>query len=193
MAEPKKRLFIAVDVSPDSKRQLAEAQAKLSAVVPDAKWVEPDGLHVTLVFLGYVDETVEASVKNALTTAAARLSPWLFKVGGVGAFPTNSRPRVIWAGVSDGGEFASAASELAAVLTPLGFEPEERPYVPHITLGRIKRPHRLAEAEALTKSAKVDGASQNAGELLLYRSRLSRSGAEYSVEARFPFGAQAIH
>lgn len=189
MTGTKKRLFIAIDISPETRLRLQDAQLRLRAALPDTKWVKPAGMHVTLVFLGYVDEAAEAAVKRATGRVARRLVPYDFAVEGIGGWPSARRPRVVWAGIKDEGGFEIAAAELTAELATIGYESEERSFRPHVTLGRIKNPRRPEDPDAFTAAAAEVGSTYlHARELVLYCSTLSRAGAEYKAEAVFALG-----
>jgi RNA 2',3'-cyclic 3'-phosphodiesterase len=188
VAKTKKRLFIAVDISDAAKERLRSAQVSLTSAIGSVRWVRPTGMHLTLAFLGYVDLETETKVKQALANVAAKTAPYNFIVRDIGGFPAPGRPRVIWAGVTDGGQTEDIAHALQPVLATIGFLPEEREFTPHITLGRIKRPRSLSDGEAFSRAAGIAGSSQEkAVELVLYQSVLRRAGAEYTAVERFRF------
>jgi 2'-5' RNA ligase len=122
-------------------------------VARDVAWVAPGNLHLTLKFLGTVPETRIDAIVAALTQSGLDLRPFEAQIRGLGAFPSGTRPRVIWAGVTDGAtEMVELARRVDAALAELGFAREERPFSPHVTLGRVRRPGRdpvLTEALGL--------------------------------------------
>ena len=100
-------------------------------------WTKPGNWHLTLKFLGHVQDDKVDAVKQALS--AVRFKPFTFQGGGCGFFPPKGRPRVFWLGLRQGAEECrSLAAQLEQALAPLGFEPERRPFSPHLTLARIK-------------------------------------------------------
>jgi 2'-5' RNA ligase len=147
-----------------------------------ARWMTRVQHHLTLQFLGnQVD--VEA-VRDALQAIALRSGN--VRLGGAGAFPSERRARVLWLGVAEGAtlltQLAGAVGEL---LTPLGYEPEARPYHPHLTLARWKAP---TDARAVVKAVAPApvGDAWRVDEIVLYESRLRAGGAEYVVRDVVP-------
>ena len=103
------------------------------------RWTRPDNFHLTLKFLGDVPEEVLEDVGAALRDPCAGHAPFEASLSGLGVFPSARRARVLWAGIGAGSEEVRAlAADVDAALQPLGFGPEERPYVPHATLGRVR-------------------------------------------------------
>jgi 2'-5' RNA ligase len=142
----------------------------------------PDNVHLTVKFLGGVDETRLADVTAALTRAARGASPFDLAVRGVGAFPSATRPRVLWAGVTEGAAaLAGLAADVDTALAALGFPREERAFSPHVTFGRMREPRRQpALASALAAAAALDFGRIHVTKLSLMRSDLSPRGARYS-------------
>jgi RNA 2',3'-cyclic 3'-phosphodiesterase len=157
---------------------------------PDVGWVSPDNLHLTLKFLGGVEPGRLAGIEVALARVAVEARPFDLAVRGLGAFPTPSRPRVLWAGVAAGGEALGAlARRVDDALAALGFEREARAYSPHVTLGRVRMPRRDASlAAALAAGAGTDFGHARVARLDLMRSDLSPRGARYSSLASWPIG-----
>jgi len=135
------RAFIAIDIPNDIRAAIAEAQARLKRAHVGVKisWTKIDNVHLTLQFLGYVEEEVVARIGAALDQVAAAHQAFGLEVGGAGAFPDERRPRVLWVGCEDaGGKLKVLAKSVQAAMQPLGFEPEHREFSAHLTLGRIK-------------------------------------------------------
>jgi RNA 2',3'-cyclic 3'-phosphodiesterase len=135
---PRTRTFIAVELSEDVREQLLALQKSLDAAKADVKWVEPENLHVTLLFLGEVDDRELPAVCRAVQEAIAELPAFTLSVQGVGCFPNPRRPRVVWAGIGQGlQETVAVHDAIEGPLLDLGcYRREERKYTPHITLGR---------------------------------------------------------
>ena len=142
----------------------------------------PENLHVTLKFLGGIDEARVPSVIDALRGAVGRHARFVIEIGELGAFPSATRARVLWAGVTGGdGALAALASTVDTALAGLGFPHEERAFSPHITLGRVREPRRapaLGEALAAGGARRFGRVAVN--EITLMRSDLSPRGARYS-------------
>jgi len=126
------RFFVAVDL-PDPVKM---AVAGLCQGIPHVRWLTPDHLHLTIRFIGEVDDALAAAVREGL--AAEGLAPFTCRLRGVGRFPPKGRPRVIWTGVEAEPGLLRLAEKVERDLRLLGLAPEERPFVPHITLARLK-------------------------------------------------------
>jgi 2'-5' RNA ligase len=148
------RAFIAVNLPPERRRDLADAVAPLLRSGLPVRWVEPDGYHVTLRFLGPVADGDVEPVAAALRTLAMGHAPFTLRVGGAGAFPDVRRPAVLWLGVAADGPLLALQQAVERGIAPLGFPTESRPFHPHVTLGRTRRdarPGALRSAEALLR------------------------------------------
>jgi RNA 2',3'-cyclic 3'-phosphodiesterase len=163
--------------------------ARLQPVADGVAWVGADNFHLTLKFLGGVETGRVDAVVAGLTGAAAGCPAFDVAVRGLGAFPSPTRPRVLWAAVAEGAAAMSVvARRVDEALGPLGFEPETRAFSPHVTLGRVRVPRsspRLAEALA-------DGGEfgrQRVDRLVLMRSELSPRGPRYTELAMAPLAA----
>ena len=173
---------MALLLDPAVRAALGAAIEGLRPTVRGVAWVTPENLHLTLKFLGGVEPARLDAVLAALGPAAAGVAPFDAAVRGLGAFPTASRPRVIWAGVVEG---AGAMGELAArvdlALAALGFPREARPFTAHVTLGRVRVPRREpALAGALQAAAGRDFGRVRVARVSLMRSDLSPHGARYT-------------
>ena len=182
------RWFAAVEVpAPAVRRALEGAQGRLrQALGRDAdqvKWVPVHQFHFTLRFFGEIGPAEVDAAAEALRRAAARIRPFRLEVAGLGAFPSAARPSVLWAGTGDGRErLVALAREVEAELSDCGFPPEERPFQPHLTLGRVRRGALLGSAlrECLAAPAVSYGA-WSVERLVLMRSDLMPAGPRYSV------------
>jgi 2'-5' RNA ligase len=141
MNEKQIRTFIAVALPDDVKESLGQVNAALARPLPPraVRWVKPSRMHITLRFLGDTAVSRLPTIAAQLDTLTARYQPFNLIVSGLGCFPNRQRPRVIWAGLQ--GDVAPAQSLALAIndmLSPLGWEPEKRPFKPHLTLGRVR-------------------------------------------------------
>lgn len=149
------------------------------------RWVRPEGIHLTLKFLGDVNPSDMQSVHQVILETVPRFSPFSFSVGGLGCFPNVRHPRVIWIGVEErSGELAALTEELEQAFAVQGFERENRRFHPHLTLGRIRRGVGQAERRAIGETLdRVEGftlGDVRVNEVCLFRSELKPSGAVYT-------------
>jgi|SRR5215831_3261122 len=190
------RLFVAFEIPNETRAALAQLMARLKPKCPAAKWVRPEGMHVTLKFIGHVADDRLGAIRDRLT-AVRDDHPVEMRFRGLGFFPNDRRPRVLWCGVEASANAATLAAAIDHSLAELGIELEARPFTPHLTLARFnshelhqrgKRPPGLDEVIAIAHEA----ASQEFGglhtcEFHLFESKLSPSGAQYSVIETFQF------
>ncbi|QJW95607.1 RNA 2',3'-cyclic phosphodiesterase [Frigoriglobus tundricola] len=183
------RTFIGIDIGDGVRGNAVSLQEALAKTGADVKWVTPESMHLTLLFLGEVDDRELHPVCKAVQAVAAGEPPFTLHVSGVGAFPTPRRPKVLWAGVTTG---ADALQRLNAALEEkmldLGcYRTEERGYTPHLTLGRVKgEADGLTVAPELQKRLTWNGGRVPVGEILVYSSSMERDGPVYTVIGRAP-------
>ncbi|MFL5264378.1 MAG: RNA 2',3'-cyclic phosphodiesterase [Anaeromyxobacteraceae bacterium] len=189
------RLFVALD-PPDAVRRraaalVAELRRKGGRAADEVRWVAAENVHLTLQFLGAVPDERVAAVTEAVRGAAAQAAPLELALSGAGGFPNGRRPRVLWAGLTgDVAALAALVTALGRALAPLGYAPEERPFSPHLTLGRA-RDGRGAPglAVALAQAAELPAAAWRATEVTLFESHLSPKGPRYEALLRAPLGS----
>ncbi|MDP3098061.1 MAG: RNA 2',3'-cyclic phosphodiesterase [Syntrophales bacterium] len=192
-AERTIRAFLALDPPEEILREIGRIQDRLRKLIHGYfRWVRPEGIHLTLKFFGDVPENAVANISAVAGRAAAAVGPFELAIGGTGVFPDMSRPRVVWLGMN--GEVARLVTfqqGLEKALREIGFPPEERPFRPHLTLGRIKSPKGLTGlAEALEKENTVTAGRFTASGLSLFQSDLTPRGAVYTRLAGYPFAGQ---
>jgi 2'-5' RNA ligase len=187
MAMPRTRTFIAIELSKPIRDRLIALQEGLATAAPDVKWVEPDNLHVTLLFLGEVDDRELPAVCRAVQDALAEHPAFTLSVEGVGCFPNPRRPRVLWVGIKQGvQEVVAVHDALEGPLLDLGcYRREERKYTPHVTLGR-RRSEGPADAlsKALAKQQTWQGGDELVSEVHVMASELTRDGPQYTILSR---------
>ena len=162
--------------------ELAAAIERLRPVTRDVAWVNPGNIHLTVKFLGNVAQDRSDALVAALTSAVGDVAAFDATIHGVGAFPSLTRPRVIWAGATDGADaMVEVARRVDEALAPIGFPREERPFSPHATLGRVRRPgSNPALTDALRAQEARDFGRMHVASLRLMRSELSPRGARYT-------------
>ena len=182
------RTFIAVELDEELKDNLRHMQRGLAEQVAprSIRWVRPEGVHLTLKFLGDTPEDKVGAIQNALVQAAATVAPFAFTVGGLGCFPSTRRPRVVWVGLSEPtGTLAALRNAVETHVAPLGFPTEKRPFHPHLTLGRVQR--RATKSEVREIGEVVAGSAigtideMSVGVVSFIKSDLRPSGAVYTL------------
>jgi len=132
------RLFIAVDTPAAVKREMALLRDELAGRARNVRWEAAGKFHCTLQFLGDVERSRLGSIEQQVESAASDTPPLSLTYAGIGFFPDRTRPRVIWIGIREsGGGLARLQERISGGLRGLGFVPEERPFHPHVTLGRV--------------------------------------------------------
>jgi RNA 2',3'-cyclic 3'-phosphodiesterase len=176
------RIFVAVFPPPAVRRALSDAARELP-VVGEVRWVRPENVHLTLKFLGDIPEDNLGHIAEALEPVRLRHGPFEAELSGFGAFPSARRARILWAGIGEGSEpLRALARDVEASLEPLGFEREDRAYVPHLTLGRARgRPVSLGAGGT---PPPVPGFLVRSVELV--ESVLGATGSAYSTLAAYP-------
>ncbi len=176
------RLFVAV-FPPLKLREEALRTARSLLPGDRIRWSRPENVHLTLKFLGDVDEEKLDEVHTTLESLCADHTPFDTRTAGLGAFPSARRARILWAGVRGAGfeELRSLAADLDDAIASLGFEREERPYTPHLTLGRVRgQPGNL---DPLPEDAENSGFRVRQVELV--ESTLTPKGAVYQTVGAF--------
>lgn len=182
------RLFVAIDPSDEVRARLAAALNRVSAIAPRARWVRPASLHLTLFFVGHVDDARVDQVAEAVGRATSRSPPLSFSVIGVGAFGRAPRPKILWAGITaDAGALVALQAAVSEELVTLGFVAEDRAFAPHLTLARAGvRDGDVDLAAARAALEGLDAGASAVGEVVLYRSETPRGGAVYTPLIRAP-------
>jgi 2'-5' RNA ligase len=183
------RTFIAVDLAGPVRDRLKALQEKLGREGSGVRWTPTDNFHLTLLFLGEVEQLDVVKICRLVRSRARRHEPFALDVAGIGGFPNARRPKILWAGITDGVEPLRALhADLEDGLLDLGcYRREEREYTPHLTLGRLTQE---SQAEAwgpiLAKHAAWQGGGSDVDEVLVMASDLRRDGPQYSVMGRAP-------
>jgi 2'-5' RNA ligase len=187
------RTFIAIDVDKPVHARLIDLQETLAESGTDVKWVEPDNLHLTLLFLGEVEDKRLHEVCRAVAKVSAEHVPFAMTIEKVGCFPNPRRPRILWAGVGEGlQEVVALHDALEEPLLDMGcYRREERDYTPHLTLGRMKGDNVTFKLnELIAKKQGWIGGQSTIREVLVMSSNLTPNGPEYTVMARAKLGSK---
>lgn len=176
------RLFIALDIPVEIRALLSDYMERARALATEARWARVEGLHVTLKFIGHVDDAVVEKIKVAL--ASIKTLPFEVKFTSVGFFPNPNAARVFWAGVDGGDHLPRLASTIDAAMGKLDFPRETKPYHPHLTLARTSsRP--LRELKPLLADPPPQFGTMTAREFFLYQSQPQKGGSKYTKLERF--------
>jgi 2'-5' RNA ligase len=183
-----KRIFVAIDIS-DAARQRAAAHIEnLRRAFPRLRvgWERPEKLHLTVKFLGDVDETKLVMLDDAVRRTAQHVPAFALRIGGCGTFPANKRARVLWLGVEglDGG-FQRLHEVLESESAKPGFARETRDLKPHLTIARLREPESSAPLVERHLRTQFEPVEFEAGEIVIYESRLQPAGSVYSPIARY--------
>jgi RNA 2',3'-cyclic 3'-phosphodiesterase len=182
------RLFLAIELEATLRRALREATAPLRAIVPDAGWVAEDRLHLTLKFLGEQPETLVPQLTQQMSAVAARHWPMPLRLGGVGAFPSLRRPRILWIGIAPAPKLELLQHDVEEGCAALGVEVDGKPFRPHLTIGRLRG---TEDREAIREMARVAREIRFRGDALVtaihvVQSTLTPTGARYERLAQAP-------
>lgn len=185
------RTFIAIDISDELKSKLADLQARIRKSVPNLKFTAPHQLHLTLKFLGEIDESQLPDITAVVEALAARRPPFEVVPKTLGTFGRPTNITVMWLGLTDPSNILHALhADLERSLAPLGFPPEERPFKAHLTLARNKNPNLSKHIlKALESEPPFKAVAERVETVTLYESKLESTGAVYRAIGRFGLGA----
>lgn len=189
------RTFIAIELNDVLHRELAtlEEGLKRERWSRQVRWVAPENIHLTVKFLGNVDKDRQAALQQAVTEACATYAPFSLTLSGLGAFPNTHRPNVIWVGmIGETKVAAELAESIEVACQNLGFPREERPFSPHLTLGRIRRETRPSEraiiGETVGKSTVGELGQLRVESVSIMKSDLTPGGSIYTRLAEVRLG-----
>ena len=183
------RLFVAIDLDDDARAAIVAEQNRLKRALTgvdpsSARWVGPEGMHLTLAFLGEVDDARGAAIVDAMQ-ADVDAAPFRMAFAGLGVFPPRGAPSVLWVGVTTGlREVMSVQQLVAGRLARIGVELEKRPYHPHLTLARWRGARHGDRRRVMAADLGAEVAQVDVAAVTLHQSRLSSSGSRYTTLAR---------
>ena len=184
---PKVRSFLALPSSDELCQALAGVVRQLAAAGADVRWEREEKFHITLKFLGDVEMVRLEALTAALTPELSGVGAIDLVYEGIGAFPSFERPRIVWAGVREHLTLGALQQTVERVSNSLGIgEPENRPFHPHITIGRVKSERGGARLTDALKSVTLQPVSARCSHVLLMRSELHPSGSRYNALKSIP-------
>jgi RNA 2',3'-cyclic 3'-phosphodiesterase len=186
------RAFIAVALEPQVIAKITEAIEQLKPQFPGVRWVRPGNVHLTLKFLGDIDEAFVPSISAALKQQFRLFPRCTINAKGLGVFPGLQRPRVLWVGLV-GGRLISLALKVESALAPLGFAQETRRFTPHLTIGRWRQMDRAPQSlvQQLDQWRTYDFGISKIDSVKLMQSVLKPEGANYSELTAVPLSDDA--
>ncbi|MGI8896953.1 MAG: RNA 2',3'-cyclic phosphodiesterase [Pyrinomonadaceae bacterium] len=184
---PSWRVFCAIDLPEHARERIINHAARLRALCDHAQasWSREESIHLTLKFLGEIQTSTLSNLSDAAGRAVADFSPFQITLEETGVFPKHGTPRVLWIGVKDeSGKLVELHSCLEEACAREGFAREEKPFHPHLTIARLRKPQGASALAAAHKKMRFEPAAVAVAELLVIRSELSGAGSKYTVISR---------
>ena len=181
------RKFVAIELDKRIKESLSSLIQKIDMGDRNVRWVKPQGMHLTLKFLGDVSEDKIKKVESLLGNIAKDYSPFQLSLKGTGTFPPEARiPRVAWIGIEKNEALQKIQTRVENALHKIRFPKEKRRYHPHLTLGRIKGPQNLGTViTTLNQYKEAEFGEMTVNRITLFKSTLKPTGAEYTILSEF--------
>ncbi len=187
------RLFIALDISEDVRREINSLIKRLKTHDTNIRWVRPENIHITIKFLGEVSTERVEGIKRAMSKVASGHQAFELIVRGTGVFPDFTRPRVLWVGIEREALLEEIHREINEELAHLGFEPEDRAFRPHLTIGRVKSTRGLKPLlKDLRGYMDREFGKITVSEMVLVKSTLKPEGAEYETIFNAPMNKEDL-
>ena len=182
------RLFAAVPLAEPARGEVVRLLDALRAQDWPVRWVSDELVHITLKFFGEVPGERLDVIAEALRLAAAGAAPMTLRLSSLGAFPTERRPRVLWAGIEADSSFSALRERIENACDAIGFAREGVPFAPHVTLGRLREGQRLPAHALESPAGAISPETFVADELTLYESILTPTGPRYEARASIRLG-----
>ncbi len=180
------RIFAAIELSDKARHVCGHHIEEIRREFPSVRvgWEHPEKLHITLKFFGNAEPHLVDEFRNHMSGIAGRHERFLICLATPGVFPSPSRPRILWIGITDAsGMIQSIYRDIEKASRGLGFTPEERTFHPHVTIGRIRQPERFRELVTTHLNARIEPIEFEVRKLVLYESKLLPTGSVYSIVA----------
>ncbi|HLI69955.1 MAG TPA: RNA 2',3'-cyclic phosphodiesterase [Ktedonobacteraceae bacterium] len=188
------RTFIALELDASQQHFLGNVIRQGKRLLPDVRWVDPASIHLTLAFLGELNDEQLEKARAAARSAATLSQPFSYRLSGLGTFGTPRSPRVLWMGVSEpSGALTVVHQALSLALEQRGFAVDKRPFSPHLTLARIKSPltsEQIQHLQQLISRYQFASPAYHVMHLYVMKSELFRSGALYTCLEACSFQSQ---
>ncbi len=179
---------MAIPLAPEIRKAIGRVQDDLKKLDCDIKWVEPENIHLTLKFLGDISSGTVEDAKQIQENLSRTAQPFAIELTELGAFPGIKNPRVLWIGLKDeNNHIADLVLQLEKECENIGIKKEQRPFSPHITIGRIRSPRNIASLfPVVTNYPFPSGLKQNCQSFVFYQSALTSQGPLYKILKEFP-------
>ena len=175
------RTFVAVSISEKAREAMAEMIASLQDFGSGIRWVKPENLHLTLKFLGDVEEKKLPELEETLKLSAENIKPFNYELVNIGCFPNTKRPRVLWIGVEDSeDQLLLLHQNIESEFKKQDFPKESRKFTPHLTIARVKDFRKCGSVISKFSGYNFGNYINNVKEVLLMKSNLYPSGAKYN-------------
>jgi len=186
------RSFLAIELPKLILKKIEEVQRDLRSTRADVRWVNPEKIHLTLKFFGNIEESRIDPIFKSIEEPIRNTPPYSIEVKGVGAFPQLRNPRVIWIGLVNGKEIlTSFQKQIETQLEKIGFQPEDRPFHPHLTLGRMKSSRGKEELVGrMEKHREEEFGDFQVERMILFKSDLTPSGPIYTLLKELKLGGR---
>lgn len=175
------RVFVAVSISDQARNAVVSLIQNFKNISPGIRWIKPENLHLTLKFLGELEEINIPNLKNALDLSVVGLHLFQYGLTKVGCFPSFNRPRVLWVGVEDfSKQLLRLHENIENQFSKVNFPREKRGFKPHLTIARVKSNKNIEPLLSDFKNFNFGPYSINVSDVLLMKSDLQPSGAKYT-------------
>ena len=183
------RTFVCIEIADAVKNQIADLQCELKQIDAHVSWVKPANIHLTLKFLGPVEPSRIAAVREAVARATSSCRPFEVEVSGTGCFPSARSPRILWVGLSQvPNQLQQLHQTMEDEFAREGFAREQKLFSPHLTIGRIRSPRGARESAEKLINSGFTGLTFRATEVIVMRSDLSPTGSLYTRLALIQLG-----
>jgi 2'-5' RNA ligase len=192
------RAFIAIELPPPLQSAIEKQTARLRQAMGDepVRWIPAHNLHLTLKFLGNIAASHVDFLEQMLAHTADSHTPFDLQIGGIGSFPNSKQPRVLWAGIHAPAELAALQKSIEAGAARLGYERDDRPFSPHLTLGRVRQhidPANLQRVRSALEGIQVGGiGAARIDRVHLFQSELRREGSVYTKLFSAPLSVKTL-
>lgn len=187
------RAFIAIDIAPQIIVRISDLVHRLTPRLLGIRWLHTGDLHLTLRFLGATEESKIDPIAAALADSLRPFQRFTINAKGLGVFPNLRQPRILWVGLV-GSQLPVLRGKVESALTPLGFVPEQRPFTPHLTIGRWRQNHRSEHTlkQELERWHNHEFGSATVEEVILFESDLKPAGAIHRRLKTIPLGSDPL-